>query len=52
MRSITHAIERRFIALVIGTMWVAAHSPGLAGQVSTTPAAEAARSGTSRAWCG
>ena len=32
MRSTTHAMERRFIALVIGAMWVAAQSPGLAGQ--------------------
>ena len=32
MRSITHARERRFIALVIGALWVAAQSPGLAGQ--------------------
>ncbi len=32
MQSTTHAIERRFIALVIGTMWVAAQTPGLAGQ--------------------
>ena len=32
MRSITHAIERRFIALIIGTMWVVAQSSGLAGQ--------------------
>ena len=32
MRSTTHAMERRFIALVIGALWVAAQAPGLTGQ--------------------